>query len=571
MRTLHIVSLLASLTSVPAMALAQAPNTLLIIADDFGADAHGLYGLTSNPAPTPNIDALAAAGVRFENAYACPTCSPTRACLLTGSYGFRTGVGAPVPQGQSGLDAAETLLPEALSLAGVTSALMGKWHLGTDLGASTPTSEGFNVFTGTLGGAVQNYSQWPKVKNNTTSQSTAYVTTDTIDESLTFISQTATPWFVQVSLHAPHTPYHAPPANLHTQNLTGLDPNVDTIAFYKAMVESMDTEIGRLLGSIPAATLANTNIVFVGDNGTASGGVEQPFDPQRSKGTVYQNGIRVPLIFTGPAVSGPARVEPALAHVVDLFATLAMMQGVTTTPEHGVDLTPLLQAGGQTSPRAFVFTEQFNGTTAMATAGDQEVILDGRFTYLRLVRPNGSIRQQLFDLDNDPLQLSNLLQQPLSAMATEAYRDLWRELATLRGYAWHTTFGSGCSGGGISPALDALASPTPGANFTLQTTGLSGFELATIGAIGFTDQMWSGVPLPIDLTPAGFTGCTLLIDPALTFVATPTGTTSTWTVALPNIATLIGQPLFAQAFPLLVGANPASMLATNAVVGVIGN
>ncbi|MFT4514212.1 MAG: arylsulfatase B [Planctomycetota bacterium] len=571
MRTLHVLSLLASLAAFPAATLAQTPNTLLIIADDFGADALGIYGLASNTAPTPNIDALAAGGVRFENAYACPTCSPTRACLLTGSYGFRTGVGFPIGQGQDGLAASETLLPEALVPAGVTTALMGKWHLGSDMGPSTPTAEGFDVFTGTIGGAVPNYSQWMKVENQMASTSTAYVTTDTIDESLTFISQTNTPWFVQVSLHVPHTPYHAPPANLHTQDLTGLDPNVDTVAFYKAMVESMDTELGRLLASIPAATLANTNIVFVGDNGTANGGVQPPFNPQRSKGTIYQNGIRVPLIFKGPAVSGSPRVEQGLAHVVDLFPTLAAMQGVATSPEHGVDLTPLLQAGGQTPPREFVFTEQFTGTTPMTAANDQEVILDGRFTYLRFVRPNGSIRQQLFDLNSDPLQLTNLINQPLSAIATEAYRNLWRELATLRAYAWHTTFGDGCSGGGISPTLGALSSPTPGANFTLQTTGLSGSELATVGAVGFTDQTWNGVPLPVDLTAAGFTGCSLHIDPILTFVAVPTGTSSSWTVALPNNAALIGQQLFAQAFPLLIGANPAGMLATNAVEGVVGN
>ena len=141
----------------------------------------------------------------------------------------------------------------------------------------------------------------------------------------------------------------------------------------------------------------------------------------------------------------------------------------------------------------------------------------------------------------------------------------------LRGYSWHAMFGNGCSGGGISPVLDALASPTPGANYTLRTTGLSGLELATVGGIGFTDQMWNGVSLPVDLTSAGFTGCTLYIDPVLTFVTTPVATTSSWTVALPNSAALIGQALYAQAFPLLVGANPAGILATNAVVGVVGN
>jgi len=558
------------LTAFASTAAAQTSNTLLIIADDFGVDALGLYGLTADPAPTPNIDSLASTGVRFENAYACPTCSPTRACLLTGRYGFRTGVGFPLMQGQGGLSAAETLLPEALAPAGVTSALMGKWHLGADLGPVTPTVEGFDVFTGTLGGAVSNYSQWFKIQNGMGSPSTAYVTTDTIDESLAFINQTNTPWFVQVSLHVPHTPYHAPPANLHTQNLAGLDPAIHTVEFFKAMVESMDTEIGRLLASISPATLANTNIIFVGDNGTSGDSVEPPFDPTRSKGTVYQNGIRVPLIISGPAVSGTPRVEPALAHVVDLFPTIATLHGVATTPEHGVDLTPLLQASGQPPVRQFVFTEQFTNATPMTTAPDQEAILDGRFTYLRFARPNGTIRQELYDLDVDPQQTNNLLLQPLSQTAADAYRDLWRELAILRGYAWQTSFGDGCSGGGIAPLLAASAAPVPGTVVTMAVSGLSAGVFATVGAIGFTDQAFNGAPLPIDLTSAGLTGCMLYLDPALTTVATATTTNASWSVALPNQPNIIGQALFAQAFPLLMGANPAGILATNAVEGIVG-
>jgi arylsulfatase B len=567
----HIIGIVAALASFAAPLPSQSPNTLLIVADDFGVDALGLYGLATNPAPTPNIDALASAGVRFEHAYACPTCSPTRACMMTGRYGFRTGVGFPLMQGEGGLAAAETLLPEALATGGVTSALMGKWHLGSDLGPITPTAEGFDIFTGTVGGAVMNYSQWLKIENGMPSQSTAYVTTDTVNESLTFISQTSSPWFVQVSLHAPHTPYHAPPTNLHTQDLTGLDPAIHTVEFFKAMVESMDTEIGRLLASIPAATLANTNIIFVGDNGTSSGSVEPPFNSARSKGTIYQNGIRVPLIFSGPAVSGSPRVEPSLAHVVDLFPTIAAMHGLSTSPEHGVDLTPLLQASGQPPARDFVFTEQFTGTAAMSATNDQEVVLDGRFTYLRFVRPNGTIRQELYDLDIDPQQSANLLLQPLSATATDALRSLRRELAILRGYAWQTSFGAGCSGGGISPVLTAQSAPTPGAGLTLTVTGLSPAVLTTIGAVGFTDQDWNGIPLPINLTSAGFTGCTLHIDPALTVVANPAADTASWSVLLPNNSGIIGQALFAQAFPLLIGANPAGVLATNAVEGVVGN
>jgi len=570
MHTPLAIGLFTTLALLSAPITAQTPNTLLIIADDFGVDALGIYGLNANTAPTPNIDSLASGGVRFENAYACPTCSPTRACMLTGRYGFRTGIGFPLGQGQDGLSASETLLPEALATAGVTSALLGKWHLGSDLGPATPTAEGFDLFTGTIGGGVPNYFQWLRVENGTSTQSTTYATTDAINESLAFIGQATAPWFVQVSLHTPHTPYHAPPANLHTQNLAGLDPTIHEHEFFKAMVESMDTEIGRLLTSIPAATLANTNIIFVGDNGTSNGAVLPPFNPQRSKGSVYQNGIRVPLIISGPAVVGPPRVEPGLAHVVDLFPTLASMQGVATTPDDGVDLTPLLQGAGQPSVREYVFSEQFTGATPMTASNDQEVIHDGRFTYLRFVRPDGTIRRELYDLSTDPLQTSNIIQQ-MPPVAAAAFRNLSRELATLRGFAWHTRFGSGCSGGGISPTLNSMMSPALGANMTLRAGGLSPAVIATVGAVGFTDQIWNGVPLPVDLTPAGLTGCTLLIDPALTTVAAQNATNAFWTISIPNSPTIVGQPLFAQAFPLVIGANPANVLATNAIEGIVGN
>lgn len=566
----HIINLITMLALLSAPALAQTPNTLLIIADDFGVDALGIYGLNANTAPTPNIDSLASNGVRFENAYACPTCSPTRACMLTGRYGFRTGVGFPVSQGENGLDAAETLLPEALATAGVTSALLGKWHLGSDLGSATPTAEGFDLFTGTIGGAIPNYFQWLRVQNGSASQSTLYATTDAIDQSLAFISQAGAPWFVQVSLHVPHTPYHAPPSNLHTQNLAGLDPAIHEHEFFKAMVESMDTEIGRLLSSIPTATLANTNVIFVGDNGTSGGAVLPPFNPQRSKGSVYQNGIRVPLIISGPAVAGPPRVEPELAHVVDLFPTLATMQGVATTPDDGVDLTPLLQGVGRPPVRDFVFSEQFTGATPMSGNNDQEVIFDGRFSYLRFVRPNGLIRQELYDLSNDPLQTNNLIQQ-MSTEASEAFRNLSRELAILRGFAWQTQFGSGCSGGGITPTLIAITPPTLGTNMTLRAGNLSFAAIATVGAVGLTDQTWNGVPLPIDLSSVGLPGCSLLIDPALTTFATQNAANASWTIAIPNNAAVVGQALFAQAFPLVLGANPANAVATNAIEGIVGN
>ncbi|MCU0864653.1 MAG: sulfatase-like hydrolase/transferase [Planctomycetes bacterium] len=573
--------LLGAIAFVPALAAQTPANTLLIVADDVGIDGIGCYAAGAAPPPTPTIDALAARGVRFTQAIVCPTCSPTRASLLTGRHGFRTGIGMALGNNAPGLAGTETLLPELLGPAGVRTGLVGKWHLGTDLGAATPVAEGFAVFTGALGGALPSYFQWPKVENGTTSMSIAYATTDTVDEALQFVQQSgAQPWFLMLSFHAGHSPYQAPPAALHTQNLAGLDPNTTPIPFYKAMVQAMDTELGRLLATLPAATLANTNIVFLGDNGTASGVVEAPFDPARSKGTLYQGGVVVPLIAAGPAVLGAPRTEANLVHAVDLFATLAALQGVdaraavpATTVLDAVSFAPLLTAAGQPAPRPFVYSQEFAGSTAMTVGGDAELIRDSRWTLLRTVRPNLTIREELYDLTVDPGQASNLLLAPLSSAAGAAYTALRRELARVRGYPWATSYGTGCSGASLAPTLAVLAasSPTIGSTFVLRVEGLSSAVSATLGAVGLDAASWHGTPLPLDLGAIGMTGCSLLLAPVSTEVLSSTAVTAVLAVPLPNSAAIVGLSLYAQAFPLVAGANPAGVLATNGVEAVIGS
>ncbi|MBL8723697.1 MAG: sulfatase-like hydrolase/transferase [Planctomycetes bacterium] len=556
--------------------LAAQANTLLIVADDVGVDNVTCYGLGANPPPTPNIDALAARGVRFANAQACPLCSPTRASILTGRHGFRTGIGTALTGGP-GLDPSEVLLPEILSPAGVQTALIGKWHLGSDLGAATPTAEGFGEFTGSLQGAINDYYSWPKVTNGVIATETTYATTDLVDEALAFVGRTQGPWFVMLAFHAGHTPLHAPPAGLHTQSLAGLNPTTSPIPFFRAMVQAMDSEIGRLLSLIPPATLANTNIVFLGDNGSSQQTTSAPFDPTRAKGTIYQGGVRVPCIAAGPAVGGSPRVESGLLHVVDLFATLAGMQGVdaraavpATVELDTIDQRALLLAPGA-PPRQFSYTQAFSGSTAMTAAGDTEAMRDARFELLRFQQSNGTVREELYDLTSDPWETTNLLLQPLSTTADAAYRDLWLELARLRGYSWSQPFGAGCSGGGLTPSLRAITPPAIGTVFTMRVTGISVAASATFGTFGFADDVWNGTPLPWDLTPLGMTGCSLLLATDTTVFLPRTNTVATWVLPLPAFSSLLGLHFFTQGFVLVPGANPAEALSTRALEIVVGN
>jgi arylsulfatase A-like enzyme len=499
---------------------------------------------------------------------------------MTGRHGFRTGIGAALGLVDPGLDAEETLLPEILGPAGIRTGLVGKWHLGNDLGAATPTAEGFDSFVGNLAGALPSYYNWPKTEDGATSISTTYATTDCIDEALQFIADSAgSRWFLVLSLNAPHFPYQAPPAALHTQNLDGLDPLTTPLPFYKAMIQAADHELGRLLASLPAATVSATNIVVVGDNGTPMGVVEPPLTATTAKGSLYQGGVRVPLIVAGPAVGGRPRTEGRMVHVVDLFATLAGMQGVNAsaavpagTVLDSVSFLPLLSSPLQPAPRAYVYTQQFLGSEAMARPGDGELMRNARYTLLRTVQPSMQVREEFYDLETDPLQTTDLLQQPLSVAALFSYTNITRELAVLRDYPLTTIYGLPCTGSEITPTLTALppSEPAIGKTLLLGIGGPGAEAVATVGAVGFRIDSWMGNNLPLDLTSVGMTGCRLWIAPEWTTVRSGTVAASILPISIPDSATLLGERFYVQAFTVVEGANPLNLLATNAVVALVG-
>src|SRR5262249_12595455 len=276
--------ILAAAFACAASAPAQAPraNVLLIIADDLGVDKLACYG-AANAAPMPVVDALAANSMRFTRAHADPACSPTRGALLTGRYSFRTGVPGTLPYGAPGIDTDEIQLATPLVAAGYSTALIGKWHLGTRFGTSTPNQLGWPHFAGCLDAALVDYYQWPKVVDGSVATCNHYATVDQVDDALAWINAHSAPqsgpWALVLSLFAPHSPFHAPPAGLHTQNLTGLHPATNPVPFHRAMLQAADHEIGRLLVGLGATTLAHTNIVFLGDNGTDGAVVEPPLLP----------------------------------------------------------------------------------------------------------------------------------------------------------------------------------------------------------------------------------------------------------------------------------------------------
>ena len=282
-------------------------NILIVLADDVGVDMLQSYGLGSDLPDTPNIDLLASTGVLFRNAWSNPVCSSTRATILTGRYSFRTGVGDIVDT-TWGLRQSEVTLPEALDYqnAGYTHAAIGKWHLAMDSvgNALSPNLAGFSYFAGTITNVGPNgYFNWIQTENGTKFATSGYVTTRQAQDAIDWIATAPEPWFCYVAFQSAHAPFHAPPAGLYTVDLSMAgSPAADPRPYYKAMIEAMDFEIGRIIQGLGSA-LANTTILFLGDNGTPTAVTAPPFLPSHAKGTLYQGGIQVPLIVSGAGVA----------------------------------------------------------------------------------------------------------------------------------------------------------------------------------------------------------------------------------------------------------------------------
>lgn len=348
-------------------------NFLVLVGDDLGVDMVGAYGVGTDRPPTPNLDALAARGVLFANAWSNPVCSPTRATLQTGRYSLRTGIGMGVPclTTPYGLPDKEVTLAEMLqfsSAGAYATAAIGKWHLSTNLGQDlrlAPNDQGYDHYEGHLCGEVGDYYHWLKTTNGQNSLVNEYVTTHNTNAALEWISGATEPWLCYVSYNNPHTPFHAPPQHLHTSDLSGEPPpSASPRPYYKAQVEAMDTEIGRLLAGL-GPKLGRTNIFFVGDNGTPGPVIRPPFTALQGKGTLYQGGIHVPLIVTGPDVKRRGTCE-ALVGTVDLFATLAEIAGVKVDelpiPDRTLDsvsMVPYLKDPATATIRKTILSETF--------------------------------------------------------------------------------------------------------------------------------------------------------------------------------------------------------------------
>jgi arylsulfatase A-like enzyme len=435
-------SQVATLTVVPpVITRTSGTNILLVIADDLGTDNLSLYNTNAGASrpPTPNINSLYDSGVLFRNAYAYPSCSPTRSCLITGRHGFRTGIGvATVEPSDPALQANELTIAKILTanpLLGYRHAGIGKWHLG-EQPTDPNVNGGWSHFSGSLPYRVDDYFRWSKTVDGATMITTNYATTDNVNDALAWIRQQGTTnWFLWLAFNAPHRPFHKPPNYLHSYETlpagqTYIDQNPRP--YFEAMTEAMDTEFGRLLSHIDRS---NTVVIFMGDNGTPGDVVQPPFLSTRAKFTFYEGGIRVPMIISGPVVANPRRENTNLVHTLDLFATILELAGAnkvlpTNTVCDSHSLLPIL-TNGPVQPREWVLSEQFGGSVTQGRA-----IRNDTFKLIRLK----SGTEEFYNLLVDPYETTNLLRNVLTAEQSTHYAALTATLAGLQNVPQVTGF-----------------------------------------------------------------------------------------------------------------------------------
>lgn len=331
------------------------PNVLLIIADDLGKDACVGYSQGIQKPVMPTISSLVSDGIRFENFWVNPLCTPTRSSILTGKYPLRNDMLTVNNVLASTEKSLHTYLSEQATDQ-VASAIIGKWHLGRSV--NHPTNLGVPHYSGLISGALQDYNRWTWTHDGMTETSTEYSTTKFTDLAIDWIAQQQGQWFMWLAYNAPHTPFHLPPSSLHTQDQLVDDSATiagNPLPYYLAMIEAMDTEIGRLLNSLDEQTLANTYIIFIGDNGTPSGVAQSPYGRVKAKNSMYLGGVNTPCIIKGPGL-GSGEVNEGFIQSTDLFTSIAEIFGANGQ-DYNDSRSFMADGGGISSDRKFLYSE----------------------------------------------------------------------------------------------------------------------------------------------------------------------------------------------------------------------
>jgi arylsulfatase A-like enzyme len=426
MRLQSIVA--ATIVAISSISAHAAPNVLLIIADDMGIDASPCYSMGNQQAEMPNLSAMCAKGMVFDNAYAAPVCSPTRASIMTGQYGFRTGIGSAIPRkGNGGLSTDVTSLFDVLAKTNYSANLIGKWHLadGGD-GLDHPAKLGVPDYFGLYSGGTKDYSNWQAVSDGKRVDVDEYATTAFTNRAIDWIGDQTKPWFLWLAYNAPHAPFHIPPSDLHTADDLGNSKSAirsNPTPYYNAMLQAMDTEIGRLMSSMSRSVRDNTIVIFMGDNGTPNQVARGRYGDHAAKGTIYEGGTHVPFVVSGPGVKTGR--NDGFIYSADLFSTIASLAGKSVKTTDSFDFSAMLSGGkGQ---RDYVYVEHFSDQEAKGRTVYGWAMRQGDH---KLVQADG-VKPELYNLADDPKETTNLLANGIStshAEIVEKLRDKYAEI-----------------------------------------------------------------------------------------------------------------------------------------------
>jgi arylsulfatase A-like enzyme len=376
-----------------SIAYSQRPNIIYIMTDDMGYGDLSCYGRKDYQ--TPHLDKLASQGIKFVNAYSAgPLCTPTRTAFMTGRYPARTPVGLVEPiTGEKkdsifGLTTAFPSIAARMKASGYETALIGKWHLGTQPRHS-PVKNGFDYFYGIHTGAADYISHKGDGKkpdlheNDSLVFCDGYLTDLFSQRAAAFIKMKHTkPFFLAVTFTAPHWPWQAP----------GDKPYPDSVNFreggspatYAAMMKSLDDGIGMLMKTLEDAALSDqTIVIFTNDNGgerySDNGGLTG------AKSTLWEGGIRVPAFVRWPGKIAPGITTQQVAITMDWTATILSAGGAKAHPDFpldAIDLMPIMRGDKKNVERTFYWRTFQRAKQKAIRMGEWKYLQDAKGEYL---------------------------------------------------------------------------------------------------------------------------------------------------------------------------------------------
>lgn len=423
-----LISGLGTIAQILAQEPKVKPNILFILTDDQGYHDVSYYG--TEDLRTPNIDAIAGSGMRFDNFYANSTvCSPTRAAILTGRYQDRVGVPGVIrtyaEDNWGYLNPQVTLLPQELGRAGYKTAIIGKWHLGLE-SPNTPTERGFDYFHGWLGDMMDDY--WKHRRhdinymrlNEKKIDPVGHATDLFTDWSVDYIKNQAKnekPFFLYLAYNAPHFPVQ-PPQNWLDKVLKREKDIDSTRAKLVAFIEHMDDGIGKIVTALKdSGQYENTIIVFTSDNGGHIPSKANNGPLRDGKQSMYEGGLKVPTCISWSGQIEAGGISKNNWMTMDIYPTLLEIAG--TKPKNAIEGRSFLGEFASSNAsidvdRTYYFIRREGNTRY----GGQPIYAIRKGDW-KLLQNSPYEGYELYNLKNDPQEKQNLIEQEV-----EKYKEL---------------------------------------------------------------------------------------------------------------------------------------------------